>query len=518
VARPSTTDRVRPSAIAGSWYPGARALAIVEAERMMRSTAAAPAPATRPLALIVPHAGWSFSGPAAATAYRSVHAGDYTRVVIVGPSHSGDFFGFSVNNWDAFATPLGEVPLCSEADTLRDGKLVTDVPGVDREEHSIEIQLPWLQDRLGAFCLIPILAGRTTPSMERALARKLAPFNDGRTLFVFSSDFVHYGERFGYAPYGRSARNARDKIFGLEIRAIRLIEAKDAPGFRDYLEATGATICGRRGLSVLLELLPLLGRDLRPTLLAHYASVDLPDAPSEDSVGYVSLAFAPAADEQSLAARALGAPSRPRVCRVDSPALKAQDGQRLVRIARAALRTELLGTDDLVRELGTLPARSELDRVQAVFVTLEEDGRLRGCVGQVRPQYPLVEAVVHSVLDAALNDTRFDPVTRDEIDRLSFEVTALEPLHPVPSWRRIELGRHGILLAARGRQALFLPQVPGEQGWDLEQTLGALARKAGLGEDAWRDPDARFYVFAGQVFKQQPARAGAGAQGQSHGS
>jgi AmmeMemoRadiSam system protein A len=218
----------------------------------------------------------------------------------------------------------------------------------------------------------------------------------------------------------------------------------------------------------------------------------------------VGLAYVDAAP--SPPAKAMLEPTRSRKCTPESPLLDKVMGEKLVRLARAALRTELMGTDDLGRELATLPAPGEVDRAQAVFVTLKKAGELRGCVGQVEPTYPLPEAIVHAAVDAAEHDGRFSPVGADELDSISLEVTALTPPKTVGSWRDIQLGKHGIVLTKGAHRALFLPQVPGEQGWTLEETLRALSRKARLPEDAWRDNETSFAVFSGQVFEEKDRR------------
>jgi MEMO1 family protein len=500
-------ERVRPSALAGTWYPAERSLVLVELERMLRAAKSAPTLPAKPLALVVPHAGWDYSGAAAAAAFRNLHRGDFRRVVLVGPSHGSYFSGFALSDADRHLTPLGEVPICRESAALADGKLVREIAGADRREHSLEIELPFLQHELGTFCLIPILVGETDPAMEQELGQKLVKLHDGQTLFVFSSDFVHYGRRFDFTPFGASPSGARDKIAALENQAIELLGQKDAPGFRKYLERTRATICGRRGLSVLLESLDKLAPRAESVLLAHYASQELTDADDDGSVGYVALAYLEQPAPGASRPRPMGVPPRPPVALPSSPALDAELGQRLVRIARSTLETELLRTDALGRELAALPPSGALDRAQAVFVTLNEDGRLRGCVGQIEPEYWLPEAIVHAAIDASLHDTRFDPVRPDEVARLSLEVTVLSPPYPVKSWQDIVLGKHGIVLEKDGRRALFLPQVPGEQHWNLPQTLDALAHKAGLRRDAWRAPDARFSVFTGQVFEEPPRTA-----------
>jgi len=195
---------------------------------------------------------------------------------------------------------------------------------------------------------------------------------------------------------------------------------------------------------------------------------------------------------------------------VDAPPITDADGQRLVRIARAALNTQLRGADDLSRELSQFPTGSEYERLQGVFVTLNRtdpaeiasEGKLRGCIGQIFPALPVYEAVVEAAVSAALRDTRFYPVQPSELGRLEVEVTALSLPKPVASYQEIRIGTHGIVIEKGGRRAVFLPQVPGEQGWTLEQTLTELSQKAGLPRDAWRE-GAKFSVFTGQVFKEK---------------
>jgi AmmeMemoRadiSam system protein B/AmmeMemoRadiSam system protein A len=495
-------QRVRPSALAGTWYPAERSLVTADLSRMLRAAARAPQLAERPVALVVPHAGWRYSGTAAAAAYRNLHEGDFTRVVVVGPSHRGQFRGFSIADVDAYQTPLGEVPLCAEADALRDDELVRSVASAHTKEHSIEIQLPFLQHTLGSFCLIPILVGSTSPPAEQALAGKLADLHDGKTLFVFSSDFVHYGPGFGYTPYGPTAARAKRRITALERRAIAQLEHPNATGFRKLIQESGATICGRNGLSVMLELMPRIAPKARGTVLAHYASSDFSDADGVDGVWYVALAYARA---QPGHAAPLGVPKQPDTGSPDASTIGPALGRKLVRIARATLETEIGRTRDLQHELDSPPFSPQLNRLRAVFVTLKRGGSLRGCVGQIMPRYPLTESVVRAATDAALHDGRFSPVAPEELSALSVEVTVLTPPRPVDSWRSIVLGRDGIVLTHRRRRAVFLPQVPGEQGWTLEQTLRALSHKAGLPESAWQSPRTRFSVFTGQPFEEASA-------------
>jgi AmmeMemoRadiSam system protein A len=138
-------------------------------------------------------------------------------------------------------------------------------------------------------------------------------------------------------------------------------------------------------------------------------------------------------------------------------------------------------------------------QVMGGFVTLTLDGELRGCIGEIFPTREIWRVVREQAVNAALHDPRFQPLTIQEAPRVRIEISALTAPEPVESWREIVLGRHGIVLKKGTRSAVFLPQVPGEQGWDLETTLRFLSRKAGLAPDAWEHA-AHFLVFEAEVF------------------
>jgi AmmeMemoRadiSam system protein B/AmmeMemoRadiSam system protein A len=477
----------------------------------MRLAAGAPALPATPAARVVPHAGWTYSGLAAASAFRLLKPGDFDRVVVVAPSHYGSFRGFALDDATAYRTPLGDIPLCEGVAPTLQGAEAHVVAGVAEREHAVEIELPFLQSALGRFCLVPVLVGDTDDALERSFAGRLAGLDDGRTLFVFSSDFAHYGPRFEFLPFGPLSPAVREKVRAMDDRGADLLARVDARGFRDYLRETGNTICGRHGLATLVELLPRIAPKARAVLLAHYASSDLPGLTDDSSVSYVAMAFLREAPAGASFGPPLAALPRLEDAPPDTPALPPAEGAGLVRLARAALTTHFFERGDLGRELAAWPAGPGRERRQGVFVTLNRRspeeirtrGRLRGCIGQPEPTFPLYYGTVQAALDAALRDPRFGPVSAAELPGLEVEVTVLSPRRPVASWRDIRLGTHGIVLQKGDKAALFLPQVATEQGWSLDQTLAALAEKAGLPADGWKE-GATFSVFTGQVFEEHP--------------
>ena len=502
---------VRPPALAGTWYPESPSVLLATAHDLMRRAAPAPRPGGKPVALLVPHAGWVYSGAAAAAAFRLLWPGAFRRVVVLAPSHYGGFSGYAIDDALRYGTPLGEIPLSKEGlARLGQGGLARVIPGVTGPEHAVEIELPFLQAALGPFELVPVLVGRTDAASERAFAERLAGLDDGSTLFVFSSDFTHYGPRFKFTPFGPSGK-AAGKVRELDAAVIGLIARRDAPGFREFLDETHATICGRHGIGTLLELLPRIAPKGGSTLLAHWASGEMPGVRDDSSVDYVSMAFT---REAGVTGGPLTAPPAPEAVPVEAPPLPQELGRDLVRLARGALELELAGqAATLTSVFRSLSGRKEASRLQAVFVTLKltdpkeiaRRGELRGCIGQVVPTHPLDLAVVTSALDAALRDPRFPAVEADELETLSVEVTVLSPIRAVGSWKEVRIGEDGIVLEKGGSRALFLPQVAPEQGWTLEETMEHLGAKAGLARGEWRS-GASFSVFTGQVFHEEAGR------------
>jgi AmmeMemoRadiSam system protein A len=143
-----------------------------------------------------------------------------------------------------------------------------------------------------------------------------------------------------------------------------------------------------------------------------------------------------------------------------------------------------------------------MQAVRGGFVTLNLDGELRGCIGEIMPRREIWKVVREQSLNAAFHDTRFEPLSKGELARLKLEISILTPLRPIASWQGIEIGKHGVLLTCANRSAVFLPQVAPEQGWGVEETLTHLALKAGLPKDAWRDKGATFFVFEAQVIHE----------------
>jgi hypothetical protein len=513
-------ERVRPPAVAGSWYPGDTTALGRYLDRLL--AAAKPVEGSGKIrALIAPHAGYMYSGASAAEVYRALQGASYRRVLVLGPSHHSPFYGLSIADVDAYETPLGRIPFDrGTVATLRKSDLVIADPYAHRQEHSIEMQLPLLQRALApGWQLVPVLVGGLMEEDYARAADLLRPLVDDTTLVVVSSDFTHYGPRFAYQPFPLDEAIA-DQLERLDKGALAPILAKDAEGFLTYQQETGITVCGYRPIELLLRILPrtAMGK------LQTYTTSGALTGDYGNSVSYMGVLFR---DGEGAAA---GAPAaRPGEASAATPASRgskegAKEGDHpdalskgqtavaghlsqpqlllLHALASQAVETAVQGDDPTAEErLRTLIRQvpAELERPSGAFVTLKEQGALRGCIGYILPIKPLHQTVVENGMNAALRDFRFLPVRPEELPKLEVEVSVLSPPRPIASYQAFQVGEEGIILDKDGRSAVFLPEVATEQGWDREQTLDHLARKAGLPEDAWRQ-GASFRVFRSQKY------------------
>jgi hypothetical protein len=278
--------RVKEPHLAGRWYPG-DAAALARAARSLLADAGPPRPNV--LAVLVPHAAWVHSG---ATAARGLAAagGDLRRVVILGPSHFARFAGAALLPMEGYRTPLGVVPLDGDAAAMLSASaLVRANPAVFMREHAIEVQLPLLQALAAGCAIVPVLVGRLGPGDAAALARALAPLVTPGTLVVVSSDLVHYGRRFGFLPVPPTdAATVAAAVRRLDDAALAPVLAGDADGFVHAVETSGATICGRDPIEILLRLLP---DDARAERLAYATSLET-TGDHEHCVSYAAVAFA----------------------------------------------------------------------------------------------------------------------------------------------------------------------------------------------------------------------------------
>jgi len=464
--------------VAGTWYPDDPG----ELAKQLQGYLDAGGLATcgeMPEALVLPHAGYRFSGPTAGVGASAVQGCAVRRVWVIGPSHHLALTGIGLYRVDAFRTPLGDLPLDRAVlERLAAQEGFDWLSGSDGGEHSIEMELPLLQQALGAFELVPLLVGRLDAATARTLADAIRPELGPEDLVVVSSDFTHHGPRFRYSPF-EVGGGLGERLGELDRRAWSPVAKPDPEALEAFLRETGATVCGRHPL---LLLSALVAPEAVGTELAYTTSGAL-TGDWTNSVSY-------------LAGRLDGPPWRGRgpqsgTARLVEPAT----GEALLELAQRSLAHWFEHGRLLEVEPSELPP--DATRVLGAFVTLKRDGELRGCIGEIQPQRSAWEAVLERAVDSAIHDRRFPPVTRAELPSLTVEISLLGPPREVPGGRSVIVGRHGVVLSHGPRGATFLPQVGPEQGWDRTTLLAQLAQKARLPPAQARA--ARIEVYEAQV-------------------
>jgi AmmeMemoRadiSam system protein B/AmmeMemoRadiSam system protein A len=439
-------------------------------------------PAGKIRALIAPHAGYAFSGQTAAYAYKPLQKGDYERVILLGLNHRpGLVRGGAITDVESWETPLGTIPVDREVcDELLKDEFFRAIPSSVDREHSLEIHLPFLKERLGEFKLVPVMVDEVSDEICGRMGAALKPFVDEQTLLVASSDFTHYGRAYRYLPF---EDNIEENLKKLDTGAIERINEADFKGFRDYVRKTGATICGRHPIGILLNIVP---EDMKGELVRYDTSGRLTGNFSM-SVSYVSIRFCG-----------------------DLKLLNMSERKTLLRLARDTLETYLTSEKVIDPTGADYELTSILKRELGAFVTLKEEGALRGCIGTIRGVKPLYQAVMENAVNASTRDPRFRPMTADEAQKVEIEISVMNPTaDPMSPFQKVKdvseivIGRDGLLLRRGSYQGILLPQVPVEQGWDRDQYLEGICRKARLPNGAWKDAGTELYRFSAQVFGEK---------------
>jgi len=434
------------------------------------------------IALILPHAGYQFSGQTAVFAMKACDKA-YKRIVLIGPSHYLAMEQMlSVPRVTHYETPLGQIPLDVEfINKLLKFDVFQNVPHAHQFEHSVQIELPLLQYCQKNFKLVPIVAGSCSQKTISEVSDILKSLIGRETLVIASSDFTHYGPNYGYVPF---KEDIPEQLKKLDMGAYDCIAKLDSEGFLAYKQRTGATICGYVPIAILIS---MLDKPAKAELMKYATSGEL-TGDFTNSVSYLSIAFSGKWG------------NRPEVePKANNRELTDEDEEELLTLAHKtivyALRYQKVPEVD---ELG-ITVSEAMRNPRAAFVTLKENHQLRGCIGNIFPQGPLYKSVINNAVNAAFNDRRFVPLSAAEVNDITIEISALTVPKPVDSSSEIRVGIDGVVLNKSGHSAVFLPQVAPEQGWDVSQMLTQLSLKAGLPPDAWKE-GASFLVFQADVF------------------
>ncbi|MGB7546810.1 MAG: AmmeMemoRadiSam system protein B [Terracidiphilus sp.] len=486
--RAAGPQKVRQAAVAGAFYPAdPKALSAMIDD--MLAHASPPSIDGPILAAVAPHAGYPYSGPVAAYTYAALKGRTYSRVVVIAPSHFVAFDFTSVYDGDAYATPLGLVPVDKEfarklakmSSTIRLSTMGHD-PTPAGAEHAIEVQLPWLQRVLGNFELVPIVMGDQSYESSRALGVALAKLIQGEnkegdahghTLVLASSDLSHYH------PY--------DAAETIDHKTLHALQAWDYFSMSRNFETRIWEACG--GGPIVAAMIAAERMGANQAMVLKYANSGDTSGDHSRVVGYSADVFVKAQHGSA----------------VQAPfSLSNQDKSELIALARKSV--EYAVKQKHAYEPGA-NANQDLNQDLGAFVTLTESGVLRGCIGYTSAMKPLYMTVRDAATLAALRDPRFQPVSAAELNQLEYEISVLSPLRRVTDIRQIEVGADGLLMKNGEHEGLLLPQVPVEQKWDRQKFLEGTCAKAGLQPDCWKDADTDIFMFTAVVFGEHKSQA-----------
>lgn len=476
------SNLIRRPAVAGSFYPANAKILKDKIEKYLAAATSSPDSAAR--MLIVPHAGYDFSGSVAAYAYQAIARRKIKTVVIIGSSHTSYFAGAAIDGYNIWRTPLGDV----EVDKRMGEKLVKADKNikfnsaVHDDDHMIEVQLPFLQTVLApGFKIMPIALGNMPDESYKDLADALAPFLSSDDLLVISSDMSHY------PAYGDANR--------IDKETLELIQSQDVGRLDDYVSRTMAAgvpneqtlLCGLEAVKAGIELANKLNWQAE---IMHYANSGDSSSGDKDSVvGYGAVIFSTKNYELRINNFE------------EKDALNENQKKELLKIAKTSVETYVK-----TGEVADFKISDErLKRPEGIFVTLNKKGELRGCIGLIiSTGTPLWENVREMAIAAATEDNRFLPVAENELPELDYEISVLSEPRRINNWQEIKLGEQGVIVTRGSAKGVFLPQVATETGWDREEFLSQLcSQKAGLPPDCYKnDPQVKLEVFTAEVFSE----------------
>jgi len=503
----SKNPKIREAVFAGSWYEGTQEGLKKQVHRYLDQVPEDLRVGGKLLGLVSPHAGLQYSGPTAACGYHLLEGSGIKRVVVLAPSHQKYFHGVSIAGVDYYRTPIGDVPVARRiCDKLLQKPLFQSVRDAHAGEHSLEIQLPFLQQVLPEFRLIPIVVGRLSGKECAAVAATLMPFIDQNTVVVASSDFTHYGHNFQYVPF---TDQIEENLKKLDYGAFDRITEIDPEGFAAYVQKTGATICGHHPIAILLH----IGREknCRGKLLKYETSGEITgDFGHSVSYGALALYQEKVRKDPSTAGGRMDGGKRtgnksksdkaPEKNTGDRP-LSEEERTSLLKLARETLGHYLAE--------GKTPSADKKDlspmllEPRGAFVTLKINGKLRGCIGYVEARKPLHETIMDNAVNAGTRDPRFTPITADELEKAEIEISVMTPLSRIRDVSEIQPGKHGLMITRGYHSGLLLPQVATEYNWDRDTFLEHTCLKAGLKKNDWKLKDTEIYIFSAQVFHEE---------------
>ncbi len=481
--------KVRQPAFAGQFYPAdssklAKAIDYFLKDAVQNNFG-------NPIALIAPHAGYIYAGQIIADSYNQVKNYKYDLIVILGTNHTtAGFNKIGIYPGTGFQTPLG----ISEIDTLAAEELIkADADCIYSEEihdreHSIEVQLPFIQHLFPKAKILPVVVGEPNMKLCTNFGNALANILRSRNaLIIASSDLSHYP--------------AFEDAIRVDKKTLEAAASFDPENFEKEINSSmsadisnlSTCACGEGPIIAVMTAAKNLGANCG-TIVSYANSGNSLVGSRQKVVGYGSVVFSVSNEKQP---HAVFAETKFEPKKFE---LKDSDKKFLLTFARKTIR-QYLETETVPLARGFDPV---LETKLGAFVTLRIKEELRGCIGYMKEDLPLCEVVGAMAIQSAFNDTRFYPLTMDELSKVEIEISVLTPYQPIKNADEIILGHDGVVVRKDNRQAVFLPQVATEMNWNKEQLLENLCRKAGLQPDDWKD--AQLFTFQAEVFEESEFR------------
>ena len=465
---------IREPTVAGEFYPEDKIQLSALIDNFLEK-ASLPEVKGEVIALIVPHAGYQFSGEVAAHAFKTLEGEQVDTVIIVGNSHHERFDGVSVFPKGVYKIPLGEVEIDSDLAQriIQESDRIFFRESAHQLEHSIEVEIPFLQKTLKHFKIVPILFGNSQKDDWKILGDAILKHIKGKNaILIASSDLSHY------PPYEVAKYADKKTIDAILTGDIEHFEKTIQELQQENLPNAVTFACGSDAIKTVMYVARQLGAS--EIKLLKYANSGDSTGDKNRVVGYSAIGFFAERRDHLL---------------------NKKEQERLLQIARESVET-------YIKE-GKIPEFSEdnpmLNQKLGAFVTIKKHGKLRGCIGEFSPtKEPLYKVVSKMAIAAATKDIRFSPVKEEELDELEYEVSVLSEPQKIDNWRKIELGKQGVIIRQSLNQGVFLPQVADETGWSLEKFLSELCfQKAGLPPDCYKDKNTEIYTFTAKVFSEE---------------
>jgi MEMO1 family protein len=490
----SAKTMIRRPAVAGQFYPESPESLTFEIDTFLEE-ALVETPPGDPIALIVPHAGYVFSGWVAAYAYKTLIGKKFDTVILIGLCHRG-LKGIALYDRGRFTTPLGDIEVNSEmAKQIMDfaPDIIQFYPEAHAHEHSIEVQLPFLQRTLQNFKIVPILIDE--PELSSKLSQAIVhAIHKGKekTLLIGSTDLTHYPK---YEDAKKVDNATIEAILSLNSDKLDKVNqnwlTKDIPNLH-------CALCSEAAIKTVIYVANQLGAN-RATLLKSANSGDIPIGDKYQVVGYAAISITRKNTDSNQTLKHNETEPDAAAYAPENFLLDDSAKKELLHIARRTLTGCVQGQD--VSEI--IYSHPKLKQHMGAFVTLHDGDELRGCIGRFEPDTPVKDVVRDMTVAAALEDPRFSPVTPDLLENIKIEISVLTPRRKIHDISEIKIGTHGLYIKKGWYAGTLLPQVAVEHKWDAETFLYHTCTKADLTADAWKDKDTEIYVYSAIIFHEE---------------